>query len=115
MDKTILDINGLKTRTMDDIELAKEILECYLEETQPQLEQLRQAIESNDFNMSKEIAHGIKGSSATIGAMCMQYMAEQIQIESENKNIGKTRSLIKEIESTYLITVKTIQNLELEK
>lgn len=115
MNNEFLDVIGLMSRTMDDVNIAREILNYYVEETPSQLKQLREAIESKDLQKINEISHGIKGSSSSVGAIKMQALAQQIQNESSNGELKKVKTLESELEEIYELTEKTITQLELNR
>lgn len=115
MSNELIDVEGLLKRTMDDKEIAKEVLQCYLEETPETLSKLLKAINSRDFKESREKSHEIKGSSASVGALRMQQISEQLQKESEQSNFEMLKSLAVEIEKTYSETEKKINQLEIMK
>lgn len=115
MDSEFIDIKGLLKRTMDDKEIAKEVLQCYMQETPDILSKLRQAIEIKDFKDSRERSHEIKGSSASVGALKMHKISEIMQRESEKSNIEMLETLIEKLLKTYTETEKIINKLDLMK
>ncbi|MGL1892780.1 MAG: Hpt domain-containing protein [Spirochaetaceae bacterium] len=113
MDDVFLDIEGLISRTMNDLEITKEVLSCYLEETPGQLEELKKAVELENIGQIHEISHGIKGSSASVGAIKMQKLSEKIQYESQKNNHQLIKELTLDLEDIYTITKQVIENTEL--
>lgn len=115
MSNELIDIEGLLKRTMDDKEIAKEVLECYLEETPEALKMLESAIHNDNYKDSREKSHEIKGSSASVGAIKMEMLSSRMQKEAENKNKKEMKNLIIKIKETYSDTKKTISQLEIMK
>lgn len=115
MSNELIDIEGLLKRTMDDKEIAKEVLECYLEETPETIKELESAIHNKNFKESREKSHEIKGSSASVGAIKMQKLSAIMQEEAENKNNESMNSLIVKIIQAYSDTKEKIKQLEIMK
>ncbi len=111
MDEELIDVKGLLSRTMDDEEIAKEILLCYLEGTPLCLTLLKKAVESGDLSESVERSHEVKGSSASVGAIKMQELSSMIQNRSENKKINDVKELTDELIITFEKTVLEINQL----
>lgn len=107
----LIDFDGLMERTMDDREIALEILECYLDETKSCLEGLSRACSDADLSETREKAHEIKGSSASAGAMLMRDIAEKAQKESENGNLDIVKKLTKELEEAFTKTQVEIKEI----
>jgi HPt (histidine-containing phosphotransfer) domain-containing protein len=59
--------------------LAKEMLEIFRADLPPRLSTLKDAIESSDMARIAELAHGIKGSCGTIGAMRARGISAMIE------------------------------------
>lgn len=106
-----IDFDGLLERTMDDKEIALEILSCYLEETKKGLENLKKATENKDLTESREKAHEIKGSSASTGAIEMHKLAEIAQKESENGNLTTVIELVSKLEAVFFETENEIKGI----
>lgn len=106
-----VDFDGLLERTMDDKEIALEILSCYVEETKPCIMNLKKALEDKNLSETRERAHEIKGSSASAGAVEVQKVAEKAQKESENGNLEIVTDLVKQIEDTFNATAIEIEGI----
>lgn len=106
-----IDFDGLLERTMDDRDIALDILTCYIDETKVSIKNLKQALEDQDLSEARERAHEIKGSSASAGAIKVQKVSEKAQKESEQGNIKSVKKLVKEIENTFEATKKEIEGI----
>lgn len=115
MSKKLFDYEGLLTRTMNDIEIAKEILECYIEDTPGTISQLEEAIEIKNLKKCREKAHEIKGSSASVGAVEMQAIAANIQQESEANSLENVTKLTESLIKVFKETEEIILQLEIMK
>ncbi len=115
MSDELMDIEGLLSRTMDDEEIAAEILDCYMEDTPDCLKKLVESAESGDLNECKERSHEIKGSSASVGAVKASEIASSIQKEAEAGNIDNVKQLTGKLATAYDETLIVIKNLDLMK
>ncbi len=96
-----INYSELLKRTMNDAEIALEILECYIEETKKSITYLGNAIKNINFSEAREKAHEIKGSSSSASAENMFVIAKDMQIASEDKNLEKLNILYLELEQTF--------------
>lgn len=115
MSGKLFDYEGLLNRTMNDIEIAKEILECYIEDTPGIISQLEEAIEKKNLKKCREKSHEIKGSSASVGALEMQRIAANIQKESEDNSLENVKELTVNLVVAYKETENEILQLEIMK
>lgn len=74
-----------------DFEL--ELLQLFLQDSQSHLEALQQAIFKQDFQQIQQIAHHIKGASANVGAKMMQWLAEQLEHQTDSHPAPSTLNL----------------------
>jgi HPt (histidine-containing phosphotransfer) domain-containing protein len=69
-----------------DLEDVEMLIDMFLTDAEESLVSVKSAIESNDFEQMKNIAHGIKGSASNL-------MLEEIrEIALEIENLAKTKS-----------------------
>lgn len=106
-----VDFDGLLERTMDDKEIALEILSCYVDETKVCIDKLKKALADENLAETRERAHEIKGSSASAGAIEVQKVAEKAQKESEKGNLESVTELVQMIEDSFNTTVKEIEGI----
>jgi len=83
----VYDYTGAKERLMDDDEMLQAVLESFLETTPDLLKEVRKAADSQDLPSCERHAHSLKGSSATLGAMRLQAVAEKME------HLGKAEDL----------------------
>ncbi len=110
MNETLFDIVGLLKRTMEDRDIAKEILECYLEESPLLIKDITNAATSNDLIKVREKSHELKGSSASVGALQIESLASKIQYVSENDDLENVKVLIDQLAPSFNETQTIIIN-----
>jgi HPt (histidine-containing phosphotransfer) domain-containing protein len=64
----VLNVNELLRRLDNDLELAAELTEIFLEDTPGQIARLTDALDNDDATTAERLAHSIKGASASVGA-----------------------------------------------
>lgn len=118
-----IDIQQSLVRTNNNWPLLKKVMLIFLERTQASLVEFHNAMKTGDIGKAKQLAHALKGSSATIGANTLSSTAAEIDHALKESNIDLARYLLpkltlhfSEIEeslSTLKPTVKTsTQNIQ---
>ncbi len=64
----VLDRNMLDEVAAGDLELIRELAELYIDDAEAQLVALDEAVAAGDLPAVGRVAHGLKGSSASLGA-----------------------------------------------
>ena len=113
MTEKLLDFEGLLKRAMNDKELVKEILLCYLEETPLTLNTLAHYVKLQDYEKIKEDIHVLKGSSASVGAIKITEISIKIQHAVIDKDIIAISKAMKDLNKEYNKILKTIKSLDI--
>ncbi|BAZ14765.1 multi-sensor hybrid histidine kinase [Calothrix sp. NIES-4071] len=94
-----IDWEHLHQLSENNPEFELELLQIFVEDTQPRLEAVKLAIELLDFEQVSRQAHHLKGASANVGATVMQKAAEKLeQLAQKNERRG-TADLILDLEA----------------
>jgi HPt (histidine-containing phosphotransfer) domain-containing protein len=75
----VLDRDGLLERSMDDLELAREVLDAFLHECADLSAALSQALSTTDPQASYAAAHSLKGAAGNAGAVRVRDIAKDIE------------------------------------
>ena len=78
-----MDWDRLRRSSMDDLELAAELIELFLDDTALQLASLSRCIAESDAAATRRLAHLLKGGCLTIGAARMADICEQLETACE--------------------------------
>lgn len=105
----VFDRAGLLDRLMGDEDLAKEILGGFLEDVPRKVTALKEALDKSDAPSVQLQAHTLKGTSANIGAVALQEVANQIEIAGETGDLVKAGSLVSKLDEQLEILNKLIQ------
>ena len=92
---------ALLQRVEGDEELLEEMLDIFLEYTPPQLEEIRQAIQTGDAPGLQGRAHSIKGAAASISAEAVQEAAGQLEQAGKNRDLGQAGGLFEALSREF--------------
>jgi diguanylate cyclase (GGDEF)-like protein len=86
------------------------LVTAYLEDTPETLDRLSQAVQSQDKLKIQELCHLLKGSSATLGANRLAFLAAQLQMSTLEQDAIQDKSCLDMLNTTY---TETCQRLSL--
>ena len=75
----VFDQAGMMARLMDDEDLARTVIEGFLEDIPQQIEALRGYLEAGDAAGAERQAHTIKGASANVGGEALRAVAFEME------------------------------------
>jgi signal transduction histidine kinase/DNA-binding response OmpR family regulator/HPt (histidine-containing phosphotransfer) domain-containing protein len=90
----VFDKQALLDRVMGDEELARELVEVFLEDTPQQLDTLRDALLAGDAAIVRRQAHTIKGSAGNVSAIGLQQAALQLEQACRSEDLQGADSLL---------------------
>ncbi|MBL7648285.1 MAG: PAS domain S-box protein [Candidatus Hydrogenedentes bacterium] len=98
VDVQVFDRKGMMSRLMDDEEIARNVVKCFLEDMPRQLQALRDSLEAGEVDGIRRQAHTIKGASSNIGGMAL--CAAATAAEDVN-NLETARNCVAEIDREF--------------
>ncbi|MCF7935920.1 MAG: response regulator [Synergistales bacterium] len=108
----LLDLDTLHRRT-GDVELAREMLELYTEQTGSLMADLRKSVEAGDHQGAYYYAHTLKGSSANVNADRMYREAVTLMKLAEEKAAAETMErALRKLEAAYNATMEVLEQEE---
>ena len=90
-----------------DKELAREVLQLFLEDFPRQIEVLREALARSEAELVRRQAHTIKGASGNIGALALQGIALRFEKAAD----GEAEGLVKKMEEAFMELRETLKRL----
>jgi len=103
----VFDYENFLQRVGGDKELAKEILEVYLQDVPVQLEKLEAALTEVDFTLIHRYSHTLKGASDNISAyslrdilLCLEKISTSGELEQMKDLYAKIKNEFKRLQST---------------
>lgn len=111
---TFSDIESLDTHLFDELRdmLDAEITACvelFLARSQTRFRDLRSALGKRDFTALANEAHGLKGSSASLGAMRMAAMCRELEILGRQETVTGGLELMTSIEWEFATVQKLLR------
>jgi len=98
---TDFDYSQLDAITGGDAEFEREIIEEYLASAPRDLQKLRSAVLAGDAAATGSFAHGLKGSSATIGARGFAAIALELEQAGKRGDVSGSEPALVRLESAY--------------
>jgi CheY-like chemotaxis protein len=100
IDKGVID-NLHKLQIDGEPNIVNKIVDAYLNGSQALVNQLREALSSNDLKILQQNAHSLKSSSANVGAMQLSAMSLELEIKCKQKHLGNISELVAAIEMEF--------------
>lgn len=94
----IFDKDGFTQRMADNEKVIDKVLTIFFITSKEWISNLKNFYELKDINELKKLAHTIKGSSATLGAERVRYLAEVLEKIEENPSWDKVELIINHLE-----------------
>ena len=120
LDNGTTSVSTPETAMLDDkkvnslIQLMEEgfdnLKDTFVNNAEEKLAELKQALEDNNKEHTRFVAHALKGSCGTIGASYMQALAKKIEDAIKSNNEADVNALLAEIESAFFETKKQLKN-----
>ncbi|MDY6937307.1 MAG: PAS domain S-box protein [Cyanobacteriota bacterium] len=94
-----VDLDRLAEYTLGDPEFQLEVLETFLEDAPLQVQEVKDAIENQDFVALARKAHQLKGASSTAAVRKMPEIAKEIEQLAKDETLEGTAPLVIRLES----------------
>ena len=75
----VFDKAGVMARMMDDDELLRNVLNCFLDDLPQQIESFQRYLEAENISMVERLAHTIKGAAANVGGERLRSVASEME------------------------------------
>ncbi len=114
-DSLILDPQALeRLREWGGDKLAVQMVRLFLKNSGTRMDQIRNGVASEDFQESEWGAHSLKSSAANIGAEGLRTLATNVESAALEKDHGRLRELLPQIEESYSEVINRLEALERE-
>ncbi|MGH9583744.1 MAG: Hpt domain-containing protein [Bryobacteraceae bacterium] len=107
----VFDSEKLSAQAGSDLELVSEIVALFLADQADQFAQMRQALQAGDYPRLSYVAHTIKGSFGTLGAMVCWSCAQQLEYAAKQCDERNCRELLPSLESALHGLLPHLQTL----
>ncbi len=117
---TAINFNQLKDtfRALDnEAQECSILVKTYLEETSKQLENIYQAAQKENVKALENIAHLLKSSSATLGAIKLSQLCQDLEMTGRNQSLTDAKEVIYQLQKEYEEVKLTLEDVlvKLEK
>lgn len=97
----VFDYDDFLYRIDGDVELLKEVIEIFLEDTPDLLANLYAGIRRGDNNAVERAVHTLKGATANISAKRIQQLSQHVQWMLKTTDAGQLCPFIDDFEENY--------------
>lgn len=89
--------------------LIQELLDLFIEESDPRMKSLPNALRAGDLTQMAKDAHAIAGSAANLGAYRLSQLCRALENSVTTKNRGYFRATIRQIRQEYKRAISTFK------
>ncbi len=105
--KALENIRALQSEGAEDI--LTRIITLFLDDTPKQLEKLHQALRDKDANTVRSIAHSLKSSSASLGALRMSTLLKELEEKGRTNSLVGAPELFVQVKNEFQKTIEALQ------
>jgi len=110
----VFDKEGMLGRMMGDVELARTVMERFIEDIPRQIGTLKEFVESGDAQSAHRQVHSIKGAAANVGGERLREAALQAEKDFKAGNLTAAWSLTRQVEEQFRL-LKAAMESELRR
>ncbi len=99
--EAVFDRDDFLERTMNDLELGRQVLQMFMQTGADLLGELESAVKKNDPEAIMRVAHSIKGSAGNIGAKMLSRLAFELEKNAEAGNLKDAAEKFKRIKREF--------------
>jgi len=96
-----IDYPSALERTGGDREFLDELLGLYIEDFEDKYPQLKNAVEARDVDLIRELAHGLKGSSANLSLLALQDIFFRLEMAGRENNPEAAEKILPHLQEEY--------------
>ena len=114
MSQVVIDVPEFMDRVQDDKELFLELLDIYIEDFHKKRILLQQALENNDFEEIKGIAHSLKGSSGNISAKMLRESFLRLEEMAKSQDLKDFKKFLSDLDQQFQDVIRRTSELKVE-
>ncbi len=95
----------------DDFDIIQELLQTYLDDVEPLMQSIRQAITTNHAMMLSQAAHTLKSSSANLGINELSEFAAQLEQQGKTSDMAMSATVLAQLEVEHAKSLLAINLL----
>ena len=106
----MFDKAGMMERLMDDEDLARTVVEGYLDDMPRQIEALRGYLKAGDAANTERQAHTIKGASVAVGGEALCALAFEMEKAAKAGDLESVTARLPELDSQFALLKEALNN-----
>ena len=107
------DKSDLVERMMGDNELAREVVDCFLQDTPAQIAALREHLNLASIAVAARFAHSIRGAAANVSAQALSAIAAELEISGAAGDLASVLTQFRELEKEFEAARDAMQSTRL--
>ena len=112
MTENIIDLSAFESlKEMVGDDFVVELIETYLEDTPDLLAQLRQAHDAVDAGAFRRVAHSLKSTSASMGALNFSEVARELESIGQEERLAEATSLLDRLPADHEAVAQALKAL----
>lgn len=97
----VFDLETMLKRLLGDKNLARIVLEGFLQDIPQQMQALQEVLEGDDAATAERQAHSIKGAAASVGGECMRAVAQEMEKAGKAGDLAFMRQRMIDLEEQF--------------
>ncbi|MCR4338123.1 MAG: Hpt domain-containing protein [Candidatus Omnitrophica bacterium] len=110
-EEPVLDMKDVLDRVQDDRELLMELLEIFQDDFIQRRKNLQDALDENDAQVVREVAHAIKGASGNISAKRIFLLCHKMEKAAQAGFLDEVRRDLPSLDEQFQILQKYIKTI----
>ncbi|MFZ1083457.1 MAG: PAS domain S-box protein [Terracidiphilus sp.] len=106
----VFDWTSVLERLEGDEELARIVIEAFLEDAPHQIQELKNLARNGDAAASGRLAHSIKGAAANVGGERVRKVAAEMEKAADSGSVNAVNQRMKELEAQFHLLRDAIKN-----
>jgi len=98
----VFDREGMLERLMNDEEMARVVIEIFLEDMPCQIDSLRRYLDASDASGAERQAHLLRGAAATVGGEALCELACEMEKAGKTGDLGFVAARMDDLERQFL-------------
>ncbi|MEZ5335777.1 MAG: response regulator, partial [Methanolobus sp.] len=97
----VFDRQSFLDNIMNDISMARQIIEIFQKNAPRQLRELKDAISAENMDSIVSSSHSLKGSSSSVGGLALSDISAEIEIQASERKLKPVMEILPELEKQY--------------
>ncbi|WMW25620.1 PAS domain S-box protein [Methanolobus sediminis] len=105
----VFDYKLFMENIMDDIVVARGIIEIFNRNAPRQIEELKEAIDKKEMTDIVNNAHSLKGAAASVGGMALSDISAKIEMQAKSGQINQIIEMLPDLDNNYELLIQELE------